>query len=102
MPPGFALHQAAQFRFGFFRQPRGSVSVDQTRNLARGALAQGQLAFLEPAVAVGAIDDRAGEGDLLAQVTAGVVGDQQVLLSQQFLENGEGWEIFPRLDLKAV
>jgi hypothetical protein len=61
MLPGFALHQAGQLRFGFLRQARGGVSVDQARNLARGALAQDQAAFLEPAVAVGAIDDQAGE-----------------------------------------
>jgi hypothetical protein len=61
MPPGFVLHQAAQFRFGFLGQARGGVSLDQPRNLACGALAQDQAAFLEPAVAVGAIDDQAGE-----------------------------------------
>ena len=63
------------------------------------ALAQPQEgAVLEPARTCGSVDHRAREEDLLAQVAARVLGDQQVLLAQQLLEDRARREVLARLD----
>jgi hypothetical protein len=49
-------------------------------------VAEGRGPLLQPPCAVRAVDDRPRKGELRAQVAPGVVGDQEVFLGEELLE----------------
>ena len=69
-------------------------------DLAMGPLEDGRRTLLLPALAPGTVDDGAGEPDLRLPVTPRMIGDQQVPLAQQLLQQRPRGEILLRLDAR--